>query len=69
MALAAIGVLGFLIMLALVLFAAMRLRPRIFKLRATATKWLVIDLEMQSDPGIGQRDENRRELDHGSDQV
>jgi hypothetical protein len=39
---------GFLLMLALVLFTVLRLRPESFKLRATLTKWISLDLEMKS---------------------
>jgi hypothetical protein len=51
---ALICVAGTLIMLWLVLRAAQRLRPSSFRLKASATKWLSLDLEMRSaehDPG------------------
>jgi len=44
----AILIAGFLIALALVLFTANRLRPRKFRIKATLTKWITLDLEMES---------------------
>ena len=48
MTLTVIGVLGFLVMLWIVLSAARRMRPGSFRLKATMTKWVSLDLEMQS---------------------
>jgi hypothetical protein len=65
MAFAAIGVVGFLTMLWLVLSTARRLRPESFKLKATVTRWLSLDLEWSGhNPGTSRRhtardDENR----------
>jgi hypothetical protein len=39
---------GFLLALSLVLFTVGRLRPRKFKIKATLTKWVTLDLEMES---------------------
>jgi hypothetical protein len=39
---------GFLIALALILFTVNRLRPRKFRIKATLTKWITLDLEMES---------------------
>jgi hypothetical protein len=39
---------GFLLALSLVLFTVGRLRPRKFKIKATVTKWITLDLEMES---------------------
>jgi hypothetical protein len=47
-AIAIICVVGILIMLWLVLSAAQPLRPSSFRLKATATKWLSLDLEMRA---------------------
>ena len=47
MALAIFGVL-FILALALVLVAALLLRPEIFRFKATLTKWMSLDLEMRS---------------------
>jgi hypothetical protein len=39
---------GFLLALSLVPFTVGRLRPRKFKIKATFTKWITLDLEMES---------------------
>jgi hypothetical protein len=39
---------GFLLALSLVLFTVGRLRPQKFKIKATLTKWVTLDLEMES---------------------
>jgi hypothetical protein len=46
----ALAIFGFLLMLALalVLVAAMLLRPEIFRFKATLTKWVSLELEMWS---------------------
>jgi hypothetical protein len=44
----ALAIFGFLFMLALVLVAALLLRPEIFRFKATLTKWVSLDLEMRS---------------------
>ena len=62
MALAVVGIFGFLIMLWLVLSTARRLRPESFRLKATVTKWVSLDLEMRS----GHNPDTRRR-DHGID--
>jgi hypothetical protein len=74
MAVAVVIVLGFLMMLGLVLSTVRRLRPEDFRLKATVTKWLSLDLEMRSGYIPGTRhhepprdDENRRELETRSD--
>jgi hypothetical protein len=51
--LAVIGILGFLVMLWIVLSAARRLRPGSFRLKATMTKWVSLDLEMRSTHDLG----------------
>ena len=48
MTVALISVLGFLAMLSLVLSTAKRLRPHKFRLKASVTKWVSVDLEMQA---------------------
>lgn len=48
MALAIVGILGFLITLWLVLSVAQRLRPETFRFQAKLTKWMCLELEMRS---------------------
>jgi hypothetical protein len=76
MVLVIVATAGFLIMLWLVLSTVGRLRPDTFKLKATATKWLSLDLEMQAGHKQGTlhqdptRDaEKRPELGRRSDDI
>lgn len=48
MTFAIIGVAGLLLMLGLVLLAVLRVRPELFRLKATVTKLVSFDLEMRS---------------------
>jgi hypothetical protein len=48
MLLAVAGLVCFLIALCLVLVTVYRVRPETFRLKATLTKWVSIDLEMRS---------------------
>jgi hypothetical protein len=55
MAVAVVAAIGFLLMLWLVLSTVRRLRPGTFRLKATLTKWVSLDLEMRSpEPSGGQ---------------
>jgi hypothetical protein len=76
MAVAIVGVAGFLITLWLVLSTARRLRPESLKFKAMVTKWLSLDLEMHSGHnsdtqrrGQSTNDQNRPELGRRSDEV
>jgi hypothetical protein len=48
MTIAVVAGLGLLLMLGLVLFTVLKLRPDSFSLKVTLTKWLSLDLKMQS---------------------
>jgi hypothetical protein len=74
MAFAVVVVVGVLAGLALILFVVGRLQPENFRLKATVTKWLSLDLEVQGGRNPGTRhhdsagdDENARELEPRSD--
>jgi hypothetical protein len=51
MAVAAVVAIGFLLMLWLVMSTVRRLRPGTFRLKATLTRWVSLDLEMHSPEG------------------
>lgn len=54
---------GFLLALSLVLFTVGRLRPRKFKIKATLTKWITLDLEMESpEPSVRQWTARRKKV-------
>jgi len=55
MIIALICIGGFLVVLWLVLSTALRLRPRVFRFKATLTKWISVDLEMQQPAQRGGR--------------
>jgi hypothetical protein len=72
---AALAIVGVLVMLWLVLSTAERLRPESFRLKATLTKWLSLDLEMRSRSVPSAQhdehvvdDETRREIDGRGDE-
>jgi hypothetical protein len=50
-AVAVVVTIGFLLVLGLVLFIVDRRRPAFFRLKATLTKWVSLDLEMHSPEG------------------
>ncbi len=54
-----------LLALGLVLFTVHRIRPEIFRFRATFTRWFSLDLEMHSPEGASRRDEHAPALDAG----
>ena len=60
MAIAVVVAIGFLLMLWLVLSTVRRLRPGTFRLKATLTKWVTLDLEMRSPEGDNHRATSRR---------
>ena len=64
---------GFLLALSLVLLTVGRLRPRKFKIKATLTKWVTLDLEMESPEPSGRlwtaRQTRVRSRPHTADQA
>lgn len=64
---AIVGGLVFLIAFGVMLFFVYRMRPELFKLKATLTKWVSVDLEMrtpQQSPDERER-QHRRQLPPG----
>jgi hypothetical protein len=61
----ALAIFGFLFMLVVVLATVLLLRPENFRLKATLTKWVSLDLEMRSrvgpnEPPSSHRDERSK---------
>jgi hypothetical protein len=70
MVLAIMVILGFLAMLWLVLSTAKRMTPESFRLKATVTKWLSLDLEMRSGRNLGDVDgESPQEINRRPDEI
>ena len=51
MAIAVVVAIGFLLTLWFVLYTVRRLRPGTFRLKATLTRWISLDVEMRSPEG------------------
>jgi hypothetical protein len=56
MAIALVVAIGFLLMLWLVLSTVRRLRPGTFRLKATLTRWVSLDVEMHSPETSGGKE-------------
>lgn len=61
-----VGFGSFLVMFSLLMFMVYRIRPEIFKLKATVTKWISFDLEMRSPKRLSG--ERKRQEPHSRDE-
>lgn len=55
----------FLIMFSLLMFMVHRIRPEVFKLKATVTKWISFDLEMRAPKRLSGERTKKQRHSHG----